>query len=109
YPGRQFALALFGVCPLFAQSDFFEKNIRPLLANNCYQCHSAKAAKPMAGLLLDSKDGARRVIVPGKPDDSLIIQAVRQTGALKMPPGKKLEQHEIDDLVEWIRMGAPDP
>ncbi len=58
---------------------YFEKNIRPLLAANCYQCHSSKLARPMSGLTLDSKAGTLRVVVPGKPDDSLIIAAVRGT------------------------------
>jgi hypothetical protein len=95
---------------------YFEKNIRPLLADNCYGCHSSKAAKPMSGLLLDSKAGMLRggasgapAIVPGKPDESLIVTAVRGTGPLKMPPGRKLESAQIDALVEWIKMGAPDP
>lgn len=95
---------------------FFEKNIRPLLANNCYGCHSSAATKPMAGLLLDSKAGMLRggksgtpAIVPGKPDDSLLITAVRRLKDLKMPPGKTLEPDEIENLVTWIRMGAPDP
>jgi hypothetical protein len=48
-------------------------------------------------------------VVPGKPDESLIVTAVRQAGSLKMPPGRKLEAAQIDALVEWIRMGAPDP
>ena len=104
----------------FAQTtpgnDYFEQHIRPLLAANCYPCHSAKAAKPMAGLLLDNRAGTLRggasgvpAVVPGKPDESLIITAVRQTGNLKMPPGRKLDAAQIDTLVEWIRMGAPDP
>src|SRR5579883_171708 len=104
----------------FAQTnpgaDYFETQIRPLLAANCYPCHSAKAAKPMAGLLLDSRAGTLRggssgvpAVVPGKPDESLIVTAVRQTGSLKMPPGRKLDAAQIDALVQWIRMGAPDP
>src|SRR5690348_2842554 len=96
---------------------FFEKNIRPLLAANCYGCHSAKLDKPMAGLLLDSRAGMLRggksgvaAIVPGKPDDSLLIAAVRGVNHdLRMPPGKTLEPAEIDALVAWIKMGAPDP
>src|SRR3954464_946280 len=95
---------------------FFEKNIRPLLPENCYSCHSSKLAKPMSGLVLDSKAGMLRggasgapAVVPGKPDESLIIAAVRQSGNLKMPPGKKLEAEQIASLVEWIQMGAPDP
>jgi hypothetical protein len=104
----------------FAQAgqgtDYFEQHIRPLLATNCYPCHSAKLAKPMSGLLLDSRAGMLRggnsgvtVVVPGKPEESLIVSAVRQTGNLKMPPGRKLETADIDALVEWIKMGAPDP
>src|SRR5690242_13716761 len=90
---------------------YFEKNIRPLLAANCYACHSAKAATPMGGLRLDSKSGMLRgggsgapAVVPGKPEESLLVNALRQTGNLKMPPGKKLEAAEIDAVVEWIRM-----
>ncbi len=106
---------------LHAQSPegiaYFEQNIRPLLASNCYACHSAQASKPMSGLLLDSKAGMLRggasgvpAVVPGKPDESLIIAAVRgQKPGLKMPPGKTLDAAEIDKLLEWIRMGAPDP
>ena len=71
----------------------------------------------MAGLLLDSKAGMLRggksgapAIVPGKPEESLLIAAVRGVNKdLRMPPGKTLEQHDIDALVEWVKMGAPDP
>ena len=66
------------VClPLAAQtpSDFFESKIRPVLAAKCYQCHSAALASPAAGLRLDTKAGAQRVLVAGKPDDSRLIQA----------------------------------
>src|SRR5262245_29902160 len=64
----------------------------------------------MAGLLLDSRAGTLRVIVPGKPDDSLLMTAVRGTRPnLNMPPGKKLADEEIATLARWIQMGAPDP
>src|SRR5580658_686316 len=96
---------------------FFEKNIRPLLAEHCYQCHSSKLNPPMGGLLLDSQAGMLRggksgspVIVAGKPDDSLLIAAVRRVNKdLQMPPGKALQESEISNLVEWIKIGAPDP
>src|SRR6516164_7408998 len=73
---------------------FFEKNIRPLLAANCYGCHSSKLDKPMGGLLLDSRAGMLRggksgvaVIVAGKPEQSLLLGAVLGNRAdLKMPP-----------------------
>ena len=95
---------------------FFETRIRPLLAENCYSCHSSKLAKPMGGLSLDSRAGTLRggltgvpAVVPGKPDESWILTALRQTGSLKMPPGRKLEAGQIDAVAEWIKMGAPDP
>ena len=78
---------------------YFEQNIRPLLAANCYGCHSAKLDKPMGGLLLDSRAGMLRggksgvpAIVPGKPEESLMLGAVMGTNKdLRMPPGKTLE------------------
>jgi hypothetical protein len=96
---------------------FFEKNIRPLLVANCYACHSSKLDKPMGGLLLDSRAGMLgggksgvAVIVPGKPEESLLLGAVRGNKPdLKMPPGKKLTSYEIEQLAQWIQMGAPDP
>lgn len=97
--------------------EYFEKNIRPVLAANCYPCHSSSLPKPMSGLLLDSREGVLRggksgvpALVPGKPDDSLMISAVRgQLENLKMPPGKPLSQADVAKLVEWVKMGAPDP
>src|SRR6266542_2794847 len=99
---RLWALPLFTSCLIGQTPDgiaYFEKNIRPLLANQCYSCHSAAVAKPMGGLLLDSKQGMLRggssgapAIVPGKPEESLLITAVRGTNPnLKMPLGKKLD------------------
>jgi hypothetical protein len=70
-------------------NEFFERKVRPVLARHCYACHSAEAEKKRklrAGLRLDSRDGVRKggdsgpAIVPGKPDDSLLIQSVRYDG-----------------------------
>src|SRR5262245_15328574 len=73
--------------------EFFEKKIRPVLVAHCYECHSAKAKKLKGNLRLDSRDGVRKggdtgpALVPGKPQDSLLIKAVRYTDdELKMPP-----------------------
>ena len=76
-------------------TDFFEKNIRPVLATSCYPCHSAKLTQAQGGFYADSKDGLLRggksgvpAIVPGKPDESLLIRAIRGSNKdLKMPPG----------------------
>ena len=97
-------------------SEFFEKRIRPLLTDRCYECHSARAEKLKAGLRLDTRETLLKggdsgpVIVPGDPERSLLIKAVRYTDdELKMPPKHKLPLTEIADLEAWVKMGAPDP
>ena len=100
-----------------AQTEFFESKIRPVLADNCYKCHSQQAEKVKAGLLLDTREGVLKggesgaAVVPGNPEKSLLIKAVRYTDPdLQMPPkGKKLSATQIADLEAWIKMGAPDP
>ena len=96
--------------------EFFENHIRPLLAQNCYKCHSAEAGKAKGELLLDTRDGLYRggdsgpAIVPGDPKASLIIQAVSyENGDLQMPPKNKLSAAAIEKMTQWIAMGAPDP
>ena len=99
--------------------QFFETKIRPILSENCYQCHSHQADRIKGQLLLDSRDAllaggvSGSAIVPGRPDESLLIQAVRYTDEdLRMPPekhGGKLGAQQIADLTEWVRRGAPDP
>jgi hypothetical protein len=94
--------------------DFFEKKIRPVLVRNCYECHSADVKKAKGGFVLDTRMGLRKggesgpAIMPGHPDDSLLIEAVRYDG-LEMPPTGKLPDDVIDDLAKWVEMGAPDP
>ena len=97
--------------------DFFESRIRPMLVSHCYECHSAAAAargKLKAGLFLDSKEGTLKggesgpAVVPGKPDDSLLITALRHDG-LEMPPKGRLPDPIVDHFVAWVKMGAPDP
>jgi hypothetical protein len=96
---------------------FFEARIRPILVHHCYKCHSTAAKKPKGNLLLDSSQGMRKggdsgaVIVPGRPNGSLLMKAIRYTDLeLQMPPdGKKLPAAVIADFERWIAMGAPDP
>src|SRR5262249_10147645 len=94
--------------------ELFEKRIRPLLADNCYQCHGEK--KQESGLVLNSSAGVRKggdrgvLTAPGDPDQSLLIQAVRYTDDdLKMPPRGKLKDEQISDLIVWVKLGAPLP
>jgi mono/diheme cytochrome c family protein len=97
--------------------EFFESKIRPILVDHCYDCHAAGAEKIRGDLLLDSKAGWQKggasgkpILIPGDPEGSLLIQAVRHAGAeLSMPPKDKLSETQIADLAAWIRMGAPDP
>ena len=93
---------------------FFEKKIRPLLIKHCYACHSEKAKKQEGGLLLDRRSGwlkggdTNKAVVPGQPDASLMIKAVRYTDEnLQMPPKKKLDAAEVKLLEQWVRLGAP--
>jgi hypothetical protein len=95
-------------------SDFFELKIRPVLAERCYECHSAKAKKVRGGLRLDSRAkllaGGDRgpVVVPGDPDKSLLLEAVGYKNPdLQMPKDGKLPDAAIADLAAWVKMGAP--
>ncbi len=93
--------------------EFFETHVRPLLIDACIPCHGASENE--GGLRLDTREFAFRggetgnAIVPGEPDGSLLIQAVRRLGDLKMPPDRTLSADQIDTLVQWIRSGAPWP
>jgi hypothetical protein len=97
--------------------EFFERKIRPVLVEQCYECHSAGAKKVKGGLLLDTKAGVLKggesgehSVVSGQVERSLLIKAIRyQDDVLAMPPKKKLPDAVIADFVRWVEMGAPDP
>jgi mono/diheme cytochrome c family protein len=107
------------VAPAVSNQDlqFFETRIRPVLADRCYKCHSREADKIKGGLMLDTREGMLHggdtgpAVTPGKPDDSLIIDAISYRDAdLQMPPkGDKLTDQQVADITEWIRRGAFDP
>jgi len=109
-----FAAALFAtVAEPGDPGEAFELRVRPVLAAKCYTCHTdAKSG----GLQLDTREhllaGGKSgpAIKPGDPDNSLLVQALRQTHPrLKMPPGGKLPAAEIDAIAEWVKAGAPWP
>ena len=100
--------------PTAEQLRFFEANVRPVLVEHCLKCHGSK--KQWAGLRLDSREALLRggdsgaAIVPGKPNESLLIRAVRHDDEkLKMPEDGKLSDRQITDLVRWVEIGAPFP
>lgn len=94
--------------------QFFEDQIAPILKRRCYECHSHESGKAKGGLVLDSRRGWEKggsegpAIVPGKPDESLLMQAVRYE-SYEMPPDERLPESEIALLEKWITIGASDP
>jgi Protein of unknown function (DUF1553)/Protein of unknown function (DUF1549)/Planctomycete cytochrome C len=96
-----------------AEIDFFEKEVRPLLVQRCQTCHGAEKAK--GGLRLTSRatllegGGSGPAAVPGKPDESRLVKAVRHKDSLKMPPKERLADRDIDVLARWVQMGLPWP
>ncbi|MBL8800222.1 MAG: PSD1 domain-containing protein [Planctomycetia bacterium] len=125
FPG---STALLGLCMLPAAAlgaeapkpptpqeiEFFEKKVRPILADHCYSCHGPK--KQMGGgLRVDSRDGMLKggdggsVLTPGKPEQSPMIRAVLHSGDVKMPPKAKLPAEAVEALKTWVSMGAPWP
>lgn len=100
--------------PTPEQIRFFETSVRPVLVEHCQKCHGAE--KQWGNLRLDSSKSLLQggdtgaAIVPGDPEQSLLIRAVRQTDEdLKMPPKEKLSDKQIADLVQWVKIGAPYP
>lgn len=93
-----------------AREQFFEKSVRPLLAENCYSCHSAKKQK--GGLRLDSLEAILKggesgpALVPGKPGESLLVEAINYDG-LEMPPTGKLPPEKVAVLSRWVFLGIP--
>ena len=97
-----------------ALNEWFERDVRPLLAEHCFSCHSSTLLKPKGGLELDSRQGILEGgdsgpgAVPGEPSDSLIVRAVRRLD-LEMPPDKPLGKRQQDTLARWVEQGMPWP
>lgn len=99
------------------QLDYFEKKIRPLLAKRCYSCHSSDAKTVHGGLKVDALEHLLKggdtgpAIVPGNPEESLLIDSISygQDAYYQMPPKGKLPDDEIAELTNWVKMGAPFP
>src|SRR5262245_41527994 len=94
------------------QLKFFEEQVRPILAENCYKCHGSEKQK--GSLRLDVREAVLAggesgpVIIPGKPDESVLVEAIKWQ-SFEMPPTGKLSESQIATLTEWIRLGAPMP
>jgi cytochrome c553 len=97
-----------------AAEKFFETEVRPILVNRCYECHGEKKQK--GGLRVDAisylKAGGDTgpALVPGKPEESSLVEAVRyKKSDFQMPPKEKLPDAEVAVLEKWIALGAPWP
>src|SRR5437763_15239202 len=106
------ALSFFAAAPAFAQSastEFFEKEIRPVLAEKCYGCHSSKLKSPMGGLVLDTKAGLRKggnggpILVEGDAKNSRLLRALTYNDTeLRMPPTGKLPEEKVAAFEKWV-------
>ena len=99
-----------------ASPEFFEKNIRPVLSEQCYKCHSSTATKLKGGLMLDSREAMLKggdtgpAVAPGDLDKSLLIEAIRWHNTdMQMPPKKALAPEQVANLEAWVKAGAPWP
>src|SRR6266566_4886613 len=98
-------------------TEFFEKKIRPVMVERCYECHSASAKKLKGKFRLDTKEDFEKggetgaAVTPGDPEKSLLIKAIRYKDEdLQMPPkNKKLPDEQIHDFEQWVKMGAAYP
>src|SRR5215218_3863682 len=120
---RSFPLILSFVClavarlpgaPTPEQLEFFEKEVRPVLAEQCYKCHGPEKQKgelrvdSLEALLKGSDQGP--VVVPGKPEESSLIKSIKHLGESKMPAKEpKMPDAQISALERWVAMGAPWP
>ena len=105
-------VALQAASPTPEQLQFFETKVRPILAQNCHKCHGADKQK--GDLRLDVHDMALAggesgpAVVPGKPEESLLVEAINY-GSFEMPPDGKLNAEQIETLTHWVKIGAPWP
>ena len=98
--------------PSQTQVNFFEEKIRPVLAAKCYKCHSERARKIKGKLKLDSRKAILKggtegtSVIVGKPDESLMIIAMRHQNEWEMPPEEKLPDAVVADFTKGIAEGA---
>jgi mono/diheme cytochrome c family protein len=100
-----------------ASPQYYTEHVKPVFQANCYRCHGGSNHRgglqldTRAGLMHGGKDGA--VIVPGHPEQSMLIQLIRHEGPAKdpkpMPPKSRLSDADIETVTEWIRAGAAMP
>ena len=103
--------------PAEASPQYYTEHVQPILQANCYRCHAGLNHR--GGLHLDTREGLMHggkdgsVIVPGHPEQSLLVTLIRHEGPANdpkpMPPKSKLSDADIATITEWIRAGAVMP
>ena len=112
--GFLLSCSVFAGEPDAAGSDFFEKEVRPVLHERCIECHGDRE-RPKAGLRLTSREAILKggdsgpAVVVGAPDESLLIEVIHYIDEPRMPPKAKLADREIATLTRWVAMGLPWP
>lgn len=111
------AVCLCAVCAAIALAGdsknerFFDQRVAPILTKRCLGCHNDELND--GGISFLDRDSLLKIgnrgpaITPGKPEDSVLVDAIRHDGEVRMPPGPKLPPAEIALLTEWVRRGAP--
>ena len=104
------AAILFILLAVNPDERFFDTRVAPILIKRCLPCHNQELKNGGVSFLdrdsLLTADGRSPAIVPGKPEESALVDALRHDGAIQMPPGPKLPSKEIAILKDWIKRGA---
>ena len=108
---RRLWLFLFIALPARADDKpvSFVRDVRPILAKNCFGCHGPDEKARKAKLRLDVEEGAKAVIVPGEPDASDLVKRITAEGDDRMPPpktGKPLPPEQVELITRWVKQGA---
>ena len=115
-PVAEAAASDLGTNPTHDELQYFEQEVRPILADNCFECHGPTLAKVKGGLRMTGRDAFLRggdsgpALAPGNLTSSRMLRAVRYTDSeLRMPPKKRLTEAQVESLERWVAMGAPWP
>jgi len=109
------ALRISAAQPSTKDVEYFETKVRPVLAQNCYQCHGPQAKIALGNLRLVGRSALLKggdsgpALDAANPEQSLLLRAILYEGPVNMPPTGKMKAADVDALVQWVKMGAPWP
>ena len=105
-------IALLVYLLLMEQSRFFDDRVAPILVKRCVACHNRELddggiSFEDRATLVRKRANHDAAVVPGEPEESALVRAIRREGDVQMPPGNKLSTGDVETLIEWVRRGAP--